>query len=341
MDKTLISVIVPVYQAERYLSRCLDSILSQTLTDFEVILVDDGSTDESGIICDLYAEKDSRFHVIHKKNEGVSIARQTGLDAARGTYVIHADPDDWVEPDWLATLYDEIDEKQVDIVICDFERIFGNRKVHYVQCPTSFQNADILKDLLKQKIWGCTWNKLVRKECFDRYSISFHPKMNLWEDLYVMCLLIANGAKVSYVPKVLYHYDSTINENSIVKHLQESHIQSNMIFVDVISPFLSDKRFDDGWFHIKSNIKDKIFRTQNCRFDIKETYKEINERYIEEARKIPLSSRKRCVAICLQTNSLFGHFVFSFVNWIKRIPAFSVWTFKKGMFNSLINSSVS
>ena len=143
--------------------------------------------------------------------------------------------------------------------------------------------------------------------------------MNLWEDLYVMCLLIANGAKVSYVSKVLYHYDAIVNENSIVKHLQESHIQSNIIFVDDLFPILSDHKYCDGWFHIKSNIKDKIFRTKNCRFDIKETYKEINERYIEEARTMPLSSRKRCVAICLQTNSLIGHFVYSSMRWLKRI----------------------
>lgn len=101
--KPLISVIVPVYQAESFLFRCLDSIIFQTFTDYEVILVDDGSKDNSGRICDLYVEKDNRFHVIHKENEGVSIARQTGLDSALGKYVIHADPDDWVEPDWLAS----------------------------------------------------------------------------------------------------------------------------------------------------------------------------------------------------------------------------------------------
>ena len=322
MEKPLISVIIPVFQAERYLYRCLDSIISQTLKDYEVILVDDGSTDNSGKICDQYAENDNRFHVIHKNNEGVSIARQTGLDAARGTYVIHADPDDWVEPDWLEILYDKIEKEQVDIVICDFERIKASNTILYVQCPTSLQNDDVLNDMLKGKIWGSCWNKLVRKACIQKYGVKFHPEMNLWEDLYVMCLLIANGAKVSYVPKVLYHYDSTINENSIVRHLQKSHILSNMIFVDVLFPIMSDNKYWDGWFRIKSNIKEKIFRTKNCRLDIKETYKEINERYIEEARKMPLSSRKRCVAICLQTNSFIGHFVFSFVNWIKRIPSF-------------------
>lgn len=314
----LVSVVVPVFQAESYLPRCLDSILTQTFTDFEVILVDDGSKDNSGEICNLYAGKDTRFHVIHKKNEGVSIARQTGLDFATGKYVIHADPDDWVEQDWLAVLYEKIEAEQADIVICDFERIYSNKKVHYVQCPTSLQNEDILVDMLKQKIWGSTWNKLVRKDCFNRYDVSFHPQMNLWEDLYVMCLLIAHGAKVSYIPKVLYHYDTTINKNSIVMTLKESHIQSNMIFVDALSPILSDARFSDGWFQIKSDIKEKIFLTNSCKYNIKRVYEEINERYIQEASMMPLSSRKRCVAICLQTNSFVGHFVYSTLRWIKR-----------------------
>ena len=314
----LVSVVVPVYQAESYLSRCLDSILTQTFTDFEVILVDDGSKDNSGKICDLYAENDNRFHVIHKINEGVSIARQLGLDISRGNYVIHADPDDWVEQDWLAVLYEKIEAEQADIVICDFERIYSNKKVHYVQCPTSLQNEDILDDMLKQKVWGSTWNKLVRKDCFDRYDVSFHPRMNLWEDLYVMCLLIAHGAKVSYFPKVLYHYDTTINKNSIVMNYKESNIRSNMIFVDALSPILSSGRFSDGWFYIKSNIKEKIFLTNSRKYNVKRVYEEINERYIQEASMMPLSSRKRCVAICLQTNSFVGHFVYSTLRWIKK-----------------------
>lgn len=315
----LISVIVPVYQAEGYLSRCLDSILSQTFTDYEVILVDDGSKDHGGKICDLYTEKDNRFRVIHKENEGVSIARQTGLDAAKGKYVIHADPDDWVEPDWLEILFNKIEEEKADIVICDFERIFAHKKIRYVQCPTSFQNDDVLEDMLLQKIWGSCCNKLVRRSFFLKYGIKFHPEMNLWEDLYVMCLLIANGAKILYVPEVLYHYDSTINANSFVRNLHESHIQSNMIFVDVLSPILSKEIFDDGWFHIKSNIKEKIFKTKSHKYNIKETYKEINERYIQEASKMPLSSRKRAVAICLQTNPLVGHFVYSSVKQMKKL----------------------
>ena len=312
-----ISIIVPVFKAEKYISRCVDSILKQTFSDFELIFIDDGSPDNSGKICVDYASKDKRIIVIRQENRGVSAARQKGLDTAMGEYIIHADPDDWVEPDWLEKLYKKIKEDNSDIVICDFERVYANKKVHYVQRPSSLHKENIIKDMLNQRIWGSTWNKLVRKECFSHYGISFNPNMNLWEDLYVMCLLIANGAKVSYIPEVLYHYDSIINENSIVMHRNDSHIQSVMIFVEELSPTLSEKMYEDCWFHVKSKVKEWIFITKSRRYDIKNTYKEINERYVREARKMPLSSIKRGVAICLQTNSQIGHFVYSSVKWIK------------------------
>ena len=115
-----ISVIVPVYKAEKYIRRCVDSILAQTFTDFELLLVDDGSPDNSGAICDEYAARDSRVKVFHKENGGVSSARQMGLDNSLGEYVIHADPDDWVEPDMLQELYSEAQQSGADMVICDF-----------------------------------------------------------------------------------------------------------------------------------------------------------------------------------------------------------------------------
>ena len=120
MTNPKISVIVPVYKAEHYLARCVDTLLAQTFDDFEVILVDDGSPDNSGAICDEYALKDKRVRVIHQPNAGVSMARQKGLDNARGEYVIHADPDDWVEPDMLKELYAKAKEEDADMVICDF-----------------------------------------------------------------------------------------------------------------------------------------------------------------------------------------------------------------------------
>ena len=116
----IISIIVPVYKAEAYLHRCVDSLLIQTFTDFEILLIDDGSPDRSGAICDVYAAKDQRVRVFHKENGGVSDARQFGVDHALGEYIIHADPDDWVDPTMLEELYRKACETDADIVIADF-----------------------------------------------------------------------------------------------------------------------------------------------------------------------------------------------------------------------------
>ena len=116
----IIRIIIPVYKAEGHLHRCVDSILAQSFTDFELLLVDDGSPDGSGKICDEYAAKDSRVKVLHKQNGGVSSARQTGIENAAGEYTIHADPDDWIEPTMLEELYNKATEEDADMVMCDY-----------------------------------------------------------------------------------------------------------------------------------------------------------------------------------------------------------------------------
>lgn len=113
-----LTIIVPVYKVEPYLRRCIDSILNQTFRDFELILIDDGSPDNCGAICDEYAEKDGRILVIHQKNQGVSAARNAGLDIARGTYLGFVDSDDWIEPEMYETMITTAKEKNVDVVVC-------------------------------------------------------------------------------------------------------------------------------------------------------------------------------------------------------------------------------
>ena len=306
-----ISVIVAVYQAEKYMNRCLDSIIAQTFTDFEVLLIDDGSLDSSGMICDDYAARDSRFRVIHKQNEGVSSARQTGCNAAKGDYIIHADPDDWAEPDWLQKMYEKIKEDKADIVICDFERIYKNKIVHYIQKPTSLDNSDIIADMLEGKIWGACWNKMVKRDIFKQYDVSFNPKITFWEDLYVMCLLVARGAKVTYLPAILYHYDSIVNESSILRFIPlRNSIQSLMIFVNDLSPILSSNKYNDGWYRIKSKVKEQVFLHNSHLYDTKAIYPEINQRYINDSRNYDIGSKKACVGLCLSGHPKVAHFLF-------------------------------
>ena len=216
MTNPKISVIVPVYKAEHYLARCVDTLLAQTFDDFEVILVDDGSPDNSGAICDEYALKDKRVRVIHQPNAGVSMARQKGLDNARGEYVIHADPDDWVEPDMLKELYAKAKEEDADMVICDFYGHYGEKVVYERQQPSSLDHNTVLCDMFKH-LFGSCWNKLVRRVCFLKFDIHFSEGVSFCEDLLIHSTLLRHNIKVAYLPNAFYHYDCSINSNSLVR----------------------------------------------------------------------------------------------------------------------------
>ena len=210
-----ISVIVPVYMAEVYLHRCVDSLLAQTFQDFEILLIDDGSPDKSGEICDRYAQKDSRVRVFHKDNGGVSSARQCGIDNAYGEYTIHADPDDWVELNMLEALYSKAKNEDADIVICDY---YEDRKDRIALRKINIESLSpliLLDKLLQQELHGATWNKLIRRSCYGKYNIKFPDNIIRWEDLFVICNILLHPVKVAYLPQAFYHYDLTINANSI------------------------------------------------------------------------------------------------------------------------------
>ena len=237
-----ISIIVPVYKAEKYLRKCVDSILAQTFTDYEVLLIDDGSPDLSGIICDEYAQKDSRIRVFHKENGGVSSARQFGIENAQGEYTIHVDPDDWIEVDMLEELYNKAIEDDADMVICDFYIDYENyRKSQYVrQQPSSLECKIILSELFKF-LHGSCCNKLIRRECYIKYNVKFPVELNYREDLYVCVKILQNNIRVSYSPKAFYHYVIGINDNSMSSTVKkrtdfyEISIRTKKIFMELLT----------------------------------------------------------------------------------------------------------
>lgn len=225
-----ISIIVAVYAAEKYLEHCLDSILSQTFTDFEVVLVDDGSKDASGKICDDYEKKDSRIRVVHKENGGVASARQCGLDCAIGEYIIHVDPDDWIEPNMLQELYQKAVEDSSDLVFCDFIRHENDRTEYVSQKCDMVDSQSIMRGLF-QDLHGACWNKLIRRSLFAKYGIVFPLNLIVWEDLYVCVNLTMHNIRISYLSKAFYHYDCSINENSLVNAASIQKLNSMIFFI--------------------------------------------------------------------------------------------------------------
>lgn len=210
-----VSIVVPVYKAEAYLHRCVDSLLAQTMCDFELLLVDDGSPDGSGAICDKYAAIDNRVRVFHKENGGVVSARQCGVDNATGEYIIHADPDDWVEPTMLEELYAKAVDEDADMVLCDFFVESKNGTSCTKQKPSKNDAQTVLNEFFAH-LHGSCWNKLVRRESLLRYNVRFDERLSYCEDTFYHATLLLNPIKVAYLPKAFYHYDQIINANSIV-----------------------------------------------------------------------------------------------------------------------------
>ena len=303
-----ISVIVPVYKAEAYLHRCVDSLLAQTFTDFEMLLVDDGSPDRSGAICDEYARRDSRVRVFHKENGGVSSARQYGLDNALGDYTIHADPDDWVEPDMLEALYAKAIEEDADMVICDYflNTVRGQRYME--QHPRSLAHAAVLEELLFQQLHGSCWNKLVRRACYKTFDVRFPQGFNLWEDAFVICNLLLNDIKVCYLNKAFYHYDFHSNSESLVHKLNSRSLHSLTQFIDYFEqrqPALPGG--GDPFPLMKGHAKEVAFANGLLSHDdFMKLYSEINGWYVNEH---PVrSSLRRLKAVPLSTTlAIQGH----------------------------------
>lgn len=228
-----VSVIVPIYKAEVYLHRCVDSLLSQTFQDYEILLVDDGSPDRSGEICDEYAKKDSRVRVFHKENGGVSSARQCGIDNARGEYTIHADPDDWVEPEMLDELYKKAKEDDADMVICDFYVERRENTKYVKQEPSSLNHEVVLRELFQQ-LHGSCWNKLVRRACYKEYGVAFPKDLNYCEDFIVCVSLLNRAIKISYLHGAYYHYDQIVNNNSITRKYTKETYSQRKLFLQVL-----------------------------------------------------------------------------------------------------------
>lgn len=232
-----ISVIVPIYNAEKTIRKCVDSLLAQTFEDFEVLLIDDGSPDQCGAICDEYAQQDSRVRVIHQENQGVSAARQCGMDNAQGEYTIHADPDDWVEPNMLEELYKKAKEDDADMVICDYfeDGILSSRYVK--QKLKSLYHLDVLYQLFED-LHGSCWNKLIRRKFFSTYNVSFPNGISYCEDQYVIVSLLKHPLKVAYLESAYYHYVNT-NFQSLSRKYSKNSYEEDLVILEIFSELLN------------------------------------------------------------------------------------------------------
>lgn len=231
-----ISIIVAAYNVAGCLERCLKSIIGQTFSDYEVLLIDDGSTDGSGELCDRYAQSDSRFKVIHKEHGGIGSARRVGIDNASGTYSIHIDADDWVEPDILSSLYSTAVAEAADMVICDYFEESAGQTGTIRQDPGKLTNKSIIRGL-SDKLHGSCWNKLIRLDCYRRHGLNFTDGIDFGEDRLMLHRLLAHPMKISYCPRALYHYVRYTDKPTATNDYSESMVRKKIQFLSLVAEY--------------------------------------------------------------------------------------------------------
>lgn len=274
----LISIIVPAYNAEKYIKRCLDSLQNQTLQNIEIVIVNDGSTDNTASIIDNYAKQDTRFKAFHIQNHGVAFARQFALGKVSGEYIINVDSDDWVDNNLSEALREKINQTHADFILYDFCTYTKDSKDVHNLYPESLVQDIFFKNLLLIKYNSGLCNKLIKRELFDKHNISFDQCMTTSEDFYVLCQLFEHPLKIEYVPHVYYHYDKTANPNSITqKKIPWSHIQSQMKCIDYLETHFDTKLYKKGIdcrkLIVKQLMWDGGFRRKKILVD---TYPEVN-----------------------------------------------------------------
>lgn len=242
----LISIIVPIYNSEKYLKECIESIINQTYKNIEVILINDGSTDASEDVCNEYAKNDNRIKIINIKNAGVSNARNVGIDSSKGNWIVFVDSDDWIEKDFCEKLYKEAtQDKELDIICSGYKRIYSD-KTEKINCNnkkiTYNAHQYLLKLLNVQNGYGFCHMKLIRKKCIGH--VRFNKNIKVGEDALFNMQLVKNTRKVIILGEALYNY--RFNENSLVRKYDEKYVEKYLLAMQETLKYLRNEYKEDN-----------------------------------------------------------------------------------------------
>ncbi|MEI4829868.1 glycosyltransferase [Bacillus sp. FJAT-53711] len=262
----LVSIIVPVYNAEQYLRKCINSLLNQSYKNIEIILVNDGSTDNSGKICDEYALENEKVKVIHQKNSGPSITRNVGIDAANGVYIQFVDSDDYIEPNMTEEMVNNMNE-QVELVICSYRSFFlleGNNNIRNHTCPINgkYSYSEFMQcfgELFRNTFINQLWNKLYVTELIKNNNLRFKENLNMGEDLLFNLEYIKECNYISSTDKYLYNY-LIISNSSLTVSFKENLFEIEQMLFNRIKEFLIESNYYDG----KNKELVKIGYAESC-----------------------------------------------------------------------------
>ncbi|WP_287047539.1 glycosyltransferase family 2 protein [Treponema sp.] len=255
----LISIVVPVYNSEKYLSRCLDSLINQIYRDIEIICVNDGSTDNSSVILKRYQQQDSRIRIVNQDNQGLSVARNTGLQEAKGSFVYFCDSDDFVSTNTIGVLVEYQQKNNLDLVE-GHTVLYTPDEIEYVKNLSSeiIEKNDIYKFYLSKYKKINAWNKLIRKEILIENTIAFIPNQISEDAIWMYLKLLKHCQKIGYCENNTYYYVKT-NSGTITQKHTKKHYNS---FFDIANLMLADDLFCSNVLKFKSSIiGDYIFLT--------------------------------------------------------------------------------
>ncbi len=301
MNETKVSVIIPVYNSENYLHRCIDSVLNQTFKDFQLILVNDGSKDNSLKICKEYEKNDSRIIVIDTPNRGSSSARNTGMEKASGNWIIHFDSDDWVDNNILQELFDRALEEDADIAACGFYEDYDHgNKISRLYPYEKFEPHSEIYRVEQQYSSVC--NKLVKRELYEKYDIRFVDGVRMWEDLVVTARLRFHSKKTVIVNKPLYHYYCAPRESICVTDIGK-YPHSQIKVIEFLSDYFNSISTSDPIAKkiiasLKVTVKTTLYPidSEDNYNHWKNLYSEA-DKYILKMKHLPLIQRLRLLMI--------------------------------------------
>lgn len=312
----MISVIVPIYNIKPYLPQCIESLLGQTFTDLEVLLVDDGSTDGCAAICEEYRQKDSRIVVLHKENGGLVSARKAGLRAARGKYIAYVDGDDWVEVDMYERMYQIMTEQKVDVVMCGRYEDTGDarREVFHGIPEGRYGKQELFKEVYPRMIvkdaffeWGLfpgVWDKLFRRERLEAFQYEVDERIVMGEDAACTYPCLLNVESIYIMHECLYHYRQTTS--SMVKKIQESAVEREQFHVLYQTVNKSFEKYADI-FDLRQQWKTYVLFLMTARGDgLYEGYGELDYLF-------PFPDVKRGSSIILYGAGAYGQRLYHFL----------------------------
>ncbi|MCI8967169.1 MAG: glycosyltransferase family 2 protein [Lachnospiraceae bacterium] len=279
--ENLISVIIPVYNVEAYVERCVTSVQNQTYKNLEVIIVDDGSTDRSGEICDSLSAADRRLKVIHKVNGGQSSARNAGIAAAHGNYIAFVDSDDFIHEEYISFMYGIAIESGAQIVICDYEK--GNKSEFSVNISDNsydmYTSSQMLKNwhagLCAQETTPC--NKLILRELLIKMRFCY-PEGVYYEDVRTTHLLVEAADEVAVTKRKLYYYYQ--RKNSTTKRLKnEKNIRDNLTAQDIRLAFFMERGYEEAAHRLVIG-RQKFYMLMICMSDSKELIRQIQKLFL-------------------------------------------------------------